>query len=223
MRVFSYAWKMLGSPRRTCRELLEQPTIRPALALVLGFGVVFSLLTLVSYLQKDYPPDPATLKVWIDAWGEFAMLPVIKIPLESYRLFVAIIYIPLTLAIWMLMTGTAKLFSLLFKGKGLYEQYLKLFGFTFFIYWIIVAILDTTISALSLSYAVPALQNQYGPFARDFFLYFSQWMYIVCFGLGAVYNGIAIHTIERFSIWKVILVAWCTFVWPIILIATLLR
>jgi len=223
MRVFKYLWKMLVSPRRTCQELLQGSSIRPAAAMVLGFSALFGLLTLVSYLKKDYPPDPATLKVWVDAWGEFAMLPVVKIPLESYRLFSAIIYVPLGLVIWMLMAGTARLFSLLFKGKGSFDQYLKLFGFSFFLFWLIAAVADTIYSGFLDPYVVPALQNQYGPFARGFFLIFPQVMYPVIMGLGGVYNGIAIHVVERFSLWKTILIACCTFIWAIFFIAFLIR
>jgi hypothetical protein len=38
----------------------------------------------------------------------------LKIPAEYYRLFLTVILIPLGLAIWMLMAGTGKLFSMLF-------------------------------------------------------------------------------------------------------------
>jgi hypothetical protein len=223
MQVFSYLWKMLVSPRRTCQELLHEGSIRPAAAMVLVFSMLFGILNLVSYLKKDYPPDPATLKVWVDSWGEFAMLPVVKIPPESYRLFTAIIFVPLGLAIWILMAGTARLFSLLFKGKGNFDQYLKLFGFSFFLFWLIAALCDLIYSGFLDPYVVPGLQNQYGPFARGFFLYFPQLMYPVIMGLGGVYNGIAVHVLERFSLWRTILIACCTFIIPIFFIAVLIR
>jgi hypothetical protein len=223
MIVFVRLWKMLISPRDTCQVLAQERSIRPALAVVLGFSTIFALSMLSSYLKGDYPPEPTALKVWVDAWGEFAMMPVLKIPAESYRLFQAIILIPLGLAIWMLMSGTGKLFSLLFKGKGSYEQYLNLFGFSFFVFWILSTLLDMLYSGFLDPYIIPALQNQYGPTIRGFFLYFPQVFYPVLFGLGGVYNGIAIHNLERFSVWKTVIGAFCTFIWPILLISTLIR
>jgi hypothetical protein len=223
MIVFIRLWKMLVLPRNTCQVIIQERSIRPALAVVLGFSTLFALSMLRSYLNGDYPPEPATLKVWVDTWGEFAMLPVLKIPTESYRLFQAIILIPLGLAIWMLMSGTAKLFSMLFNGKGSYEQYLSLFGFSFFVFWILATLLDMLYSGFFNPYIIPALQNQYGLTARGFFLYFPQVFYPLLFGLGGIYNGIAIYTLERFSIWKTSIAAFCTFIWPILLISTLIR
>ena len=223
MKTFTLLWKMLFSPRRTCQVLVQEERVQPAASVVLGFSIFFALAMLVSYLKKDYPPDPGTLKVWVDAWGEFAMLPVLKIPAESYRLFLAIIIVPLGLAIWMLMAGMGKLFSLFFRGKGIYEQYLSLFGFSFFVFWILSAILDMFYSGFLDPYIVPALQNQYGPLAKGFFINFPQVFYPTLFGLGGVYNGIAIHTLERFSLWKIIVASFCTFIWPVLLISTLIR
>ncbi|MCJ7531288.1 MAG: YIP1 family protein [Anaerolineales bacterium] len=223
MIVFVRLWKMLVTPRRTCQVVVQERNIRPAVAVVLGFSTLFALSMLRSYLNGDYPPEPATLKVWVDAWGEFAMVPVLKIPAEYYRLFLAIILIPLGLAIWMLMAGTGKLFSMLFMGKGSYEQYLNLFGFSFFVFWILSTLLDMLYSGFLGTYIIPALQNQYGPTVKDFFLYFPQVFYPVLLGLGGVYNGIAIHTLERFSMWKTSIAAFCTFIWPILLISTLIR
>jgi hypothetical protein len=46
----------------------------------------------------------------------------LKIPAENFRAFIAAIMVLLTLTIWMLMAGTAKLLSILFRGKVHYEQ-----------------------------------------------------------------------------------------------------
>ena len=82
--------KMALHPRRTTRELLAQKTVYLSLVVVLGFAVLESLLFLVSYLAGDYPPPPEELRIWIETWGEFAMLPFVNIPPESYRLAMAI-------------------------------------------------------------------------------------------------------------------------------------
>ena len=86
--------KMVARPRRTTRELLAEETIRPSLIVVLGFATAEALLSLISYLAGDYPPPSEELRVWIETWGEFAMLPFIDVPAESYRLVQAVFMTP---------------------------------------------------------------------------------------------------------------------------------
>jgi hypothetical protein len=223
MKTFSYLWNMLKAPRRTSQALVEENRVRYAAALVLSYGVVNCLGMLLSALRHDYPPPPDVLAVWIKTWGEFTMLPFLKIPPENYRAFQAVIFIPLSLTIWMLMAGTAKLLSLLFKGKRSYEQFLNLLGFSFFPFLWIAAILDTIYSGYLKPFAVPALNNEYGPLAQIFFQLFPPLEYTILYGLGAVYNAIAVQTAERWAAWKSVVVGALTFAWPILLITALLR
>jgi hypothetical protein len=223
MKTLSYFWRMLIAPRRTALALAQEPSLRHAAALVLSYGLALSLGFSISALQQDYPPPPDTLAVWIRTWGEFTMLPFLKIPPENYRAFQAVIMLPLALAIWMLMAGTAKLLSLLFRGKANYEQYLNLVGFGFFPFLWIAGILDIFYSGFLKPYTVPALNLEYGPLVRAFYVNFPPFEYVILFGLGAVYNGIGAWAAERWAFWKSALVGLLTFAWPMILLSMLLR
>jgi hypothetical protein len=192
-----------------------------AAALVLSYGIANSLGFLIS--AHDYPPPADVLAVWIRTWGEFTILPFLKIPPENYRTFLALIMIPLSLTIWMLMAGTAKLLSLLFKGKARYEQYLNLTGFGFFPFLWITAILDTIYSGFLRPSAIPALNLEYGGLVRGFFLWYPPLEYTILYGLGGVYNGIATQCTEHWAVWKSVVVGVLTFIWPMLLISTLLR
>jgi hypothetical protein len=223
MKTLSYLWMMLKAPWRASQALAQEVRVRYAGALVLSYGIFGSLGFLLSAIQRDYPPPAETLEVWIQAWGEFAMLPFLKIPAENYRAFQAVIMIPLALAIWMLMAGTARLLALLFNGRVRYEQYLNLVGFGFFPFLWIAAILDLFYSGVLRSYAVPALNMEYGELARGFFLWFPPVEYMILYGLGGVYNGIAAQSTERWAAWKSVALGALTFLWPMLLISTLLR
>jgi cytochrome c biogenesis protein CcdA len=186
MTLFSFLWKMLIAPRSTSRALVEESRVRYAAALVLSYGIFNSLGFLISALRHEYPPPPEVLQVWIRTWGEYAMLPFLKIPPEQYRMFQAIILIPLSLAIWMLMAGTARLLALLFNGKVHYEGYLNLTGFGFFTFLWIAAILDTIYSGYLRQFAVPALNMEYGTAIRAFFVWFPPLEYVILYGLGVL-------------------------------------
>jgi hypothetical protein len=214
---------MLLSPRRTSRALRNERNIAPSFWLVLGYGGLVALGFLISALQRDYPPPPETLAVWIAAWGEFTMLPFLKISPENYRPFEAILMLPLALAIWMLMAGSGRLLSILFGGRVSYEAYLNLFGLAFFPFLLLAAVLDTIYSGFLDPFIVPALQNVYGPLARIFFTNFPPLMYIIVLGLGAVYNSIAVHSAEGFGWLKAILSGFIAFAWAILLLTVLLR
>jgi hypothetical protein len=151
------------------------------------------------------------------------MLPFLKIPAQDYRAFLAVILLPLALTIWMLMAGTAKLLSLLFRGKARYEQYLNLVGFGFFPFLWIAAILDTIYTGYLKPFAIPALNMEYGPLAQAFFQLFPPLEYTLLYGLGGLYNGIGAQVGERWAVWKSVVVGALTFAWPMLLISTLLR
>ena len=82
---------------------------------VFVFASILEASFLISYLKGDYPPDPEELRLSIEAWGEFAMLPFVKIPAESYRLTIAIFMIPLVLGAWIVMAGFTRPLPVLFS------------------------------------------------------------------------------------------------------------
>ena len=223
MNVIRNLIMIILHPRKTSQAIAQEKTIYPSLTVVLGFGLVYSILFLASHLAHDYPPPPDELKTWIDTWGEFAMLPFVNIPAESYRLAQAMFVLPLVLAVWMLMAGSARVLSVLFKGKVSFEQYLNVFGYSFFAFWIMGQLLDMGYSSLLGPWVLPGLRMAYGPGLQAFFANFPPVVWTMMLSFGGIYNGIVTYELERFSLWKVVLVGMVTLAWPIVLISILLR
>lgn len=223
MQTASHLWGMILHPRKTSREILKQKSVASSLAIVLGFALVLALLFLISHLVQDYPPPPEELQTWVETWGEFAMLPFLKIPAERYRLAQAMFAIPLVLAIWILMAGSARLLSILFGGRVTFEQYLNLFGHSFFAFWILAQLLDFTYSTLWGDFVLPALRLAYGPLIQSVVAFFPAAMWTLALGCGGLYNGLVAHESENFSWIKAALIGLATFLWPMVLISTLIR
>ena len=210
-----YLLRMLVRPVRSSREIALQTTIAPAFWVVLGFGIYLAYGFATS--QNAYPPPQHELEVWIRAWGEFTMLPVVPIAPEHYRTLLAIIMLPLMLVAWLLMAGSARLLSGLFGGKAPFKVWLNQVVFAFFPFWILAILMDGFFSGVFGRYLVPALEMQFGPFWHDFVLYFPQYMYTVLYGIGAVYAGIAAYQTERFAVWKAAIIGWVVFIWPMLI------
>lgn len=223
MKTLSYLFQMIIHPRRTSQALLKEKSLIPAFWVVFGFGAIFAISFLISHFKGDYPPPAEELELWIEAWGEFTMLPFIKIPAEQYRLLQAIFIVPLTLAIWILMAGSARLLSILFGGKTSFDQYASLFGFSFFVFWILATIIDAVLSGVFGEVVLSALRLEYGTTGRNLIVYFYPIMYTILFGLGGVYNAIVTIEAEHFSAWKAALIGMVTFIYADILIACLIR
>ncbi len=223
MNTLSRLWKVIVSPRQTALELVHDSSPRSALAVVLGLGICYAITFGISAWKHDFPPSQDVLKTWIEVYGEFGILPFVNIPTESYRLAEAIFIIPVTLASWILMAGSARLLSIRLGGKLTFEQYLNLFGFSFFAFWILAQLMDTLINSLGSAYMLPALRNEYGPLARSFFTYSFIVGWPLLLTLGGVYNGLVSHFTEKFAAWKAALVGMVTLPWPIVLVAFLVR
>ena len=214
--------RMLVHPRRTSRTLLARESVSPSLTFVVSFAVVFAILSFISYLTKSYPGPPEV----VAAYGEydFGYLPFLKIPADEYRLWQALFMVPLFLVIWVLMAGFAGLISILSGGKGTFKQYLTVFGFSFFSPLLIAFVTNSvfTIPALA-QFDQRAAEGGYGGFIQTIMFYFHPIYWTVLPILGGLYNGIAAREIEHFSIPKCVLIAFLTAIWPILLLATLLR
>lgn len=216
-------FRLLISPYRAAQALPASAKVRSAALVVLAMGLYLSLGMLISHVNHAYPPAPDVLKIYIDAWGEFVMLPFLNIPAENYRLFIAIIAMPLIFAMWMLMAGTAKLFSLLLRGRASYEQYLVITAIDFFPFMFLAAIIDTIFSGVIDKYVLQALTGQFGPFATSFWIAFPQFFYVILYGLGGIWIGISVAGVESFKWWKALVIALFTFAWPMLLMSVLLR
>ena len=215
--------KFLISPYRSAKAMPASVRVLPAALLVLGAGLLLAAGMFISYVNHAYPPPPDIQKIYLDAWGEFTMLPFLNIPPENYRLFLAVIAIPLLFAMWILMAGTAKMLSLLLRGHASYEQYLVITAYGFFPFWILVAIIDTIFSGVIDGYVLQALTGQFGPFATAFWTNFPIFFYTIGYGLGGVWIGIGAAGVESFKWWKATLIALFSFLWPMLLMSVLLR
>jgi hypothetical protein len=221
-RTLRYLVEMVAHPRRTTDRLLHEP-IGPALGLVVGYAVLMSASFLISHLARAYPPPPDVLATWTDAYGAFYVLPFVNIPAESYRLTLAIIFVPLMLMVWMLMAGSARLLTVVFRGSATFDQYLSLLAFGFFPFWIAASVVDMIHSGLLDPMVLRALRNEYGPVAQQLAASFISVAYTVLFGLGAVYCGITAARANGFSILRSSVIGFTSFIWPMAASAFLLR
>jgi hypothetical protein len=221
--MYTSSYRILLSPFRSARALPASVRVRPAALLVMGTGLFMAAAMFVSYLNHAYPPAPDVLKIYVDTWGEFVMLPFLKIPSESYRLFMAVIFVPLAFAIWMLMAGTAKLISLLMGGRASYEQYLVITAFSFFPFWMLAGIIDSIFSGVIDGYVLQALTGQFGPFAAAFWSNFPKFFYTFLYGLGGVWIGMSTAGAESFKWWKAVPITLFSFGWPMLLMSVLVR
>ena len=211
--------KIIIAPRQTARELLAEKSLKWPLIIVLLLGFISSVGFYFSYLQHAYPPP----REMIEAWGDFAMLPFFKIPAESYRLFLAQIMVPFLLGIWILMAGSARLISILLGGKVTYKQYLILFAYSFFSFYLVASILDAIYSGLMSGMILAALRNEYGPVLRQAFIIYPMIFWPTALVLAGIYNGIVCQEGEGWHWWKSVVVAAVTFIWPIVLISFIMR
>lgn len=223
MKTLRYLLGIFTHPIRTGRELAGEKKIHYALLIVLAISGYLALGFLSSYIKGDYPPDAKTLEVWIKAWGSFSMLPIVNIPLEKYRLFMAIVGVPVGLMIWMLGGVTAWLLTRLFKGTLNFHQLLNFVAFTIFPFWLLSGLLDPANFAFINVNMVAALSGELGPLAQGFYTWYPQIMYPVVQGLGALFLGILIQTNEKQKIWKSALTAFLAFCWVIVVTTLLFR
>ena len=210
-------------PRQTSEEITADADLRPSLGFVLGFAILLGLAYLVTYLTKAYPPPPTDWQVWLATWGEQTLAPFVPIPLESYRLFLAISIIPGMMLLWLAMAGVGKLLSLIFHGKISFRQYLALFAFSFFPFWLIAAVLDFLYMGFFNPYIVPALNLAYGPLPKTLVYWMPLTLYPVIFGLGGIYTALATYAVERFSAWKCAITGVVTASLAILLLSALVR
>jgi hypothetical protein len=221
--IFQGMGGMLAHPARTGKALAAEKSLRPVAIFVIVFGLLQSLIFLISYLAHDYPPSPEVLAVWVEHWGEGVMLPFFNIPVESYRGFQAAIMLPFALAIWMLMGGTARLIASLLGGKQEYETYLRITGFTFFTIWLIASFLDFLYSGVFKEIVLKGLQGEYGPMVDILLQSFMPVEYILLYGLAAINIAIGARTIEQFAWWKAAIVGITAFAWPMALVSSVVR
>jgi hypothetical protein len=203
--------------------LAADTLLKPIAIFVITFGLLQSLMFLVSYLKKDYPPPPEVLAIWVEHWGEGVMLPFFNIPAESYRGFQSAIMLPFCLALWMLMGGTGRLLAKLFGGNQSYETYLRVTGFAFFTIWLIAAFLDFLYSGVFVDFVMNGLRGEYGSLVDGLLQALMPVVYTVLYGLAGINITLATREIEGFPCWKAAIVGVAAFAWPMALVASVVR
>lgn len=221
--IFHGMGGMLLHPKQTGKVLAADTRLRPVTTFIIAFGLLLSLLFLVSHLIQDYPPPPEVLAIWVEHWGEGVMLPFFNIPAESYRGFQAAIMLPFCIAIWILMGGTGRLLAILLGGKHSFETYLRITGFAFFTIWLISAFLEYLYSSTFNAYVLRGLQGGFGPFVDTLLQYYPPVLYTLLYGLAGVNITIATRAIEEFPWWKAAIIGLATFAWPMALVASVVR
>ena len=121
------------------------------------------------------------------------------------------------------MGATARLLSIIFGGKLAFEQYLSLFAYSFFTFWILAHLLDISYSIVLGDFMIPALRDEYGAVVKVLVVGFPPVMWTVLLALGGIYNAIVTHEGEGFPVAKAGLIGVSTFIWPVILITFLIR
>jgi hypothetical protein len=223
MSTLALIRSMFIHPRRTTEAILARNSLRLPAVVVLAYGLFVAAGMLISHFAGDYPPPPAEMQAWVDAWGSFTMLPFLNVPAESYRLLQSAFMLPLVLAIWMLMAASARLLSVIFHGRLSFDQYASLFAFSFFPFALLAAIADGILSGLLGDFGLAALRMEHGTAVRELVVGVYPMFYTVLYGLGAVYNTIVTQEAEAFSWPKAALIGIVAFIWPIGLTTLLLR
>jgi hypothetical protein len=95
-------------------------------------------------------------------------MPFLSIPLDQYRLFMALISLPVTVSSWLGMAGIARLITRGFGKKTTFHQYLNLFAFSFFPFWFFAMLGDALFTLLTGPGLILGLQGAYGPVVQLF-------------------------------------------------------
>ncbi len=205
---YVYLWRMILRPLRAGHEIASWQTAWPGLLIVLALGLYMTLGCYRSYLNHDYPPPAEELRVWIETWGRDSMLPLpfLPIPLDQYRLFMALISLPVTIGSWLGMAGIARLLTRWFRKKTTFRQYLNVFAFSFFPFWFLAVIGDGLFTLLTGQYLIPGLQGAHGSAVQAFYKNYPPMLYTVLFGLGAIYNSLGAYSaaleVKRLRWWR---------------------
>ncbi len=225
-----YLWRIIIHPIQSARGIATWQTVLPGLIVTLAFGIYQAAGCSQSYFNHDYPPPPESLSVWIQTWGEFSMLPLPFlrfIPLDQYRLFMAAVSLPVAVGSWLYMAGIARVLTRWFGSHTRFSQYLNLFAFSFFPFWLLASLGDGIYSAVLGPYVVPGLTGEYGPLAQAFFSSFPPLLWTLMFGMGAVYNGLVAYAassgFNKLRWWRSALIGWGSFLLPLALVSILFR
>src|SRR3972149_594402 len=94
-KLWSYSWGTIAHPTKTCEEIAAEGSLVYSAVLMVAFGVLYSIVALIAYLQGHQPSLPILI----------AVRP------EKFYLVEAIYLTPLPLQFWLLFSALCHLFS----------------------------------------------------------------------------------------------------------------
>lgn len=100
---------------------------------ILLFGIFYTIGVVFAYIFEHLP---------------YGIEIILKVPIEKYYLYESFFLLPVTICTWILLAGLIQIISILFKGKGSFEDTLSLIGLPFFILIIFMFIPDIIIDYL---------------------------------------------------------------------------
>ena len=123
---------------------------------VIIFGFLAAITYFVSYL---YGASVTLEEVYA---GMFGIEPLVPIPKETYRLWENLFILPMYLAAWVLLAGSARLVGKAFLGKGSLKQNLNVLGFAYFVPLYFFVVFDFLLIGPAYSWNLAASRGLYG-------------------------------------------------------------
>jgi hypothetical protein len=216
-RFVRYFRGTVVTPRKTFQQIASEKSILVGLTPVITFGFLAAITYFVSYLYG------ASVTMEEVAAGMFGAEPLIPIPKETYRLWESIFILPMYLTAWILLALFARLASKEFGGNRSFRENLNVLGFAYFVPLYFFVVFDFFLIGPAYSWNLAAARGMYGTEVQRFasvlgFLYIG-----IPFTWSPILTGIAIRSIEKFPLWKTLVVTLLAIIPPNALFTVFIR
>ena len=216
-RFIRYFWGTIANPRKTFQQILSEESILVGLKPVVIFGLLAAVTYLVSYLYG------ASVTMEEISAGMFGAEPLIPIPKETYRLWESLFILPMYLTAWILLAGFARLACRAFGGNRSSRENLNVLGFAYFVPLYFFVVFDFFLIGPAYSWNLAAARGIYGTEIQRFASVFG-FLYIgIPFIWAPILTAIAVRSIEKFSLWKTLVVTLIAIIPPNALFTMLIR
>jgi hypothetical protein len=111
-KLWAYSWGTIVHPARTFEEIAADGSLAYSAVLMVVFGLLYSAIALIAYLQGHQPSLPI----------------LISVPPEKFYLVEAVYLTPLTLQLWLLFSALCHLF--VGHRRGSFDAALAVLGFS---------------------------------------------------------------------------------------------
>lgn len=132
--IINYQLGIIIHPILTLKKFLRhEKRLFYSFITVLLFGVIYTIGVIFAYIFNHLP---------------YGIEIILKVPIEKYYLYESFFLLPITICTWILLAGLIQIISILFKGKGSFEDTLSLIGLPYFILIIFMFIPDIIVTYL---------------------------------------------------------------------------